>query len=45
MPKSILKRKSSNSREHSDILDFFEINEDPKLEKMERLKNSKHISL
>lgn len=30
MPKSILKRTSSNSREHSDILSFFELNDDPK---------------
>ncbi|CAD8140047.1 unnamed protein product [Paramecium octaurelia] len=48
--KSILKRKSSNSREHADIFDFFELdNQDLKYQQQKpnfnRLKHNKQISL
>ncbi|CAK59987.1 unnamed protein product (macronuclear) [Paramecium tetraurelia] len=40
-PKSILKRKNSNSSQHSDVLDFFELVEEQALP----VRNKKHIIL
>ncbi|CAD8105714.1 unnamed protein product [Paramecium sonneborni] len=40
-PKSILKRKNSNSSQHSDIMDFFELVEEQPL----TIRNKKHIIL